>query len=163
MLNPSEQNSERWLLPSLFSFALYYYVIFTMFEFCIIKLVVNYDGSSLTIDTDLALMFVVLMIWTLLLLIQEHNQVSELYLSSSFKKLSIVKVPTAMVKAWKEAFLHLRIWSLVDTTSIQVVLLYLSKFFLPAWAVIWKGNFFSSKVYLFPWPASVFPSLWYII
>jgi hypothetical protein len=50
----------------------------------------------------------------------------------------------------------------VDTTSIQVVLLYLSKFFLPAWAVIWKGNFFS-KVYLFPWPASVFPGLWYII
>lgn len=133
-----------------------------MFEFCIIELVVNYDGSSLTIDTDLALMFVVLMIWTLLLLIQEHNQVSELYLSSSCKKLSIVKVPTAMVKAWKEAFLYLRIWSLVDTTSIQVVLLYLSKFFLPAWAVIWKGNFFS-KVYLFPWPASVFPGLWYII
>lgn len=119
-----------------------------MFEFCIIKLVVNYDGSSLTIDTDLALMFVVLMIRTLLL-IQKRNQVSELYLSSSCKKLSIVKVPTAMVKAWKEALLYLRIWSLVDTTSIQVVLLYLSKFFLPTWAVIWKGNFFSLKVIFF--------------
>jgi hypothetical protein len=76
-------------------------------------------------------MFVVLMIRAQLLLIQERNQVSELYLSSSCKNLSIVKVATAMVKAWKEAFLYLRIWSLVDTTSIQVVLLYLSKFFLP--------------------------------
>jgi len=120
-----------------------------MFEFCIIKLVVNYDGSSLTIDTDLALMFVVLMTWTLLLLIQERNQVSELYLSSSCKKWSIVKVPTATVKAWKEAFLYLRIWSLVDTTGIQVVLLYLSKFFPPTRAVIWKGIFFSLKFIFF--------------
>jgi hypothetical protein len=51
-------------------------------------------------------MFAVLMILILLLFIRECNQMSELNLSCSSQKLSIAKVPIAMVKVWKEVFLY---------------------------------------------------------
>ena len=117
------------------------------FELCIVQIVVNYEGSSLTSDTDLVLMFVVLMIMALLLLIRECNQVLDRYLSCSSRKSSIVKVPTAMVKLWKEVFLYPWILALVETTNIQVVLLYPSKFFLLTWMLIWKGNFFLTFIF----------------
>ena len=117
------------------------------FELCIVQIVVNYEGSSLTSDTDLVLMFVVLMIPALPLLIRECNQVLDLYLSCSSQKLSIVKVPTAMVNHWKEVFLYPWILALVETTNIQVVLLYPSKFFLLTWMLIWKGNFFLTFIF----------------